>query len=135
MVKQHLQYYIWWHITPVPVNCKNGKDSIPSHIRMPVFEASPNCRHQWLQKFWLLKFTQKTQCWSTQELIGMLQILVVNIDWDYYANYIISFLNKNSWQLWKSGNVLAGQEEERKCKTACTQIRPEVLVLHENVKS
>lgn len=67
----------WWHIKTVPVNCKDGKNRISPNIRMPVFQAGPNCRHQWFQKFWFLKFAEEAQCWTSQELIGMLQILML----------------------------------------------------------
>lgn len=67
----------WWHIITVPVNCKDGKNSISPDIRMSVFQAGPNCRHQWFQKFWFLKFAEEAQCWTSQELIGMLQILML----------------------------------------------------------
>jgi hypothetical protein len=44
---------------------------------MSVFQARPNCRHQWLQKFWFLKFAEEAQRWSSQELIWMLQVLML----------------------------------------------------------
>ena len=59
----------------VPVDCIDCHDSITTNVRMTVFQAGSNRRHQWLNQFGLLQLAQKSQCWTSNKLVRMLEIL------------------------------------------------------------
>lgn len=60
----------------VPVDGINCQDGIAADITVSVLQTGPDRRHQRLKQLRLLQFAQETQSGSTDELIGMLQVLI-----------------------------------------------------------
>lgn len=64
------------HLYTVPIDGVDGQDSVASDIGVSVFQTLPDGGHQWLQQLRLLQLTQEPQGGATDELIGVLQILL-----------------------------------------------------------
>lgn len=81
------------HISQLlPIDGVNGQDSIAAHVTVSVLQAGSDCWHERLQQLWLLQFTQETQSGATDELIGMLQVLKLEVQ--FHIRMIIEWFLK-----------------------------------------